>query len=238
MVNTENAFLARLSNIPLPSECILCLASTPQCICHDCSQALPILGTHCPVCAEPNVHGHICGECLKSKPAFDRVIVPFVFKGPVASILKRLKHSPKVLGLNDLITPLISLLEPIEFDIIIPLPYHWRRLLIRGHSPSNVLAARLARAVNVPIFKKFKRRKHTSSQQSLDKSQRRANMRHAFTLDNRQAQAAIKGKRVLLVDDVLTTGATANEAAKVLKRHGAKSVIVACIARTPNHDLT
>jgi len=147
-------------------------------------------------------------------------------------MLQTFKRSSKVKGLHELALCLMDKLDNQELDVIIPMPYHWRKLLMRGHNPSAILARQISAALLTPILHPLKRSKATQSQQSLNKEQRKQNVRKAFTL-NPNVQASIKGKRILLVDDVLTTGATANEAAKVLKRFGAKSVIVACIARTP-----
>jgi len=214
------------------NQCNICLEYSQNSICQDCLHALPRLGTHCPQCAEPNYHGHICGECLKSKPAFDRVISPYLFEGPVASMLQSFKRSSKVKGLNLLTHTLIHELESLDFDVIIPIPYHWRKLLRRGHNPSGILARQVSSRLSIPLIHPLKRSKVTLSQQALNKEQRKQNVRNAFMLKPK-FKASVKNKRILLLDDVLTTGATANAAAKVLKRYGAKSVVVACIARTP-----
>lgn len=214
------------------AQCIYCLDNTPSVICPLCMQALPRLGQHCPQCAEPNHHGHVCGQCLKLKPSFDRVISPFVFQGPIAKIMQSFKRTPKVLGLNELTVELNQALAPYEFDMVIPMPYHWRKSLLRGHNPTTLLARKISRYLQVETTSILKRVKPTKSQQTLEKSQRRRNVRGAFEVPARY-RPLLKGRNVLLIDDVLTTGATANEAAKILKRHGASSVIVACIARTP-----
>ncbi|WP_353348960.1 ComF family protein [Oceaniserpentilla sp. 4NH20-0058] len=195
-------------------------------------QALPKLTLQCPQCAEPNHHGHLCGHCLTRKPAFDRVLCPFVFKGAIAQLLQRFKASPKVLGLECLLEPLLMQLQEVEYDVVIALPYHWRRLIVRGHNPTYILAKNISRHLHTPISSPLHRQKPTQSQRHLDKTQRRSNMRHAFCIPPKLV-SQVRHKRILLVDDVLTTGATANEAARVLKQHGARSVVIACIARTP-----
>jgi ComF family protein len=190
------------------------------------------LGTHCPQCAEPNQHGHICGECLKHPQAFDQVICPFLFQGPVAGLIQKLKRSSKVLGLECLENTLSEQLLTYEFNAVLSVPYHWRKLIWRGHNPTGLLAKHLSQSLDTPLLQGLTRTKATQSQQGLDKGQRQSNMRRAFSVTNSLAQQ-IKGKNILLVDDVLTTGATCHAAALVLKKHGAKSVTLACLARTP-----
>lgn len=213
-------------------QCIFCLSPSPQNICHLCIETLPPLGTHCPQCAEPNQHGHICGECLKHPQAFDQVICPFLFQGPVAGLIQKLKRSSKVLGLECLEHTLSEQLLTYRFDAVLPMPYHWQKLIWRGHNPTGLLANRLSQSIDTPLWHGLTRTKATQSQQGLDKTQRQSNMRRAFDCTNALAQQ-IKGKNLLLIDDVLTTGATGHAAALVLKKHGAKSVTLACLARTP-----
>ncbi|MGR6872749.1 ComF family protein [Pseudomonas sp. HK3] len=193
---------------------------------------LPRLGQHCPQCAEPNHHGHICGECLKQPPAFDRVICPFMFQGAVAGLIQAFKHRSKVLGLECLEYELSEHLQHHEFDVILAVPYHWRKLLWRGHHPTEHLGRTLSHALNTPLWRGLLRTKATHSQQGLDKSARQYNMRKAFMCSPWLIKQ-IKGKNLLLVDDVLTTGATCHSTALALKKHGAKSVTIACLARTP-----
>jgi len=214
------------------NQCIYCLEHSDKTICHECSRLLPRLQTHCPICAEPNHHGHACGECLKHPPSFDRVVSPFMFQGPIRKIIQSFKRTPKVLGLNALIMELSQSLEPYQFDLVIPMPYHWRKSLLRGHNPTNLLSRKVSQQLHIRSSIYLKRVKPTKSQQTLEKPQRQRNMRRAFDVSAEYRQQ-LKGKNILLIDDVVTTGATANEAAKTLKRHGASSVIVACLARTP-----
>lgn len=213
-------------------QCIFCLYPSSRNICSPCLAALPRLGQHCPQCAEPNNHGHICGECLKKPPAFDRTICPFLFQGPTAGLIQKLKRKSKVLGLECLQSNLSEHLQPFEFDAVVAVPYHWKKLIWRGHDPTGQLASYLSKAINTPLLTGLRRIKATSSQQNLDKSQRQSNVRRAFRCSPRFSQQ-IKGKNILLVDDVLTTGATCHACALLLKKHGAKSVTLACLARTP-----
>ncbi len=224
--------IRRVYNSIFIDQCVFCLSTDPDNICTTCQAALPRLGLHCPQCAQPNHHGHVCGECLQHPPAFDRVICPFMLQGAVASLIQKLKRKNKVLGLECLESNLSELLQRYEFDAIVAVPYHWRKLLWRGHHPTGQLTRALSKTLHTPQWQGLLRTKATQSQQGLDKTARQSNVRRAFTCSPHFAQQ-IKGKNLLLVDDVLTTGATSHAAALVLKKHGAKSVTLACLARTP-----
>ena len=213
-------------------QCIYCLHPSHQNICHACLSTVPRLGQHCPQCAEPNQHGHICGACLTKPPAFDRTICPFLFQGVAAGLIQRLKRHSKVLGIECLEVRLSEQLQTHEFDAIVAVPYHWKKLLWRGHSPTEQLASHLSKSLHTPLLRGFKRNKATRSQQGLDKQQRQSNVRQSFQCSEYLTQQ-IQGKNLLLVDDVLTTGATCHACALLLKKHGAISVTLACLARTP-----
>ncbi|MFT5594652.1 MAG: ComF family protein [Oceanicoccus sp.] len=224
--------ISKVYNRLFINQCVFCLTHSQRNICVQCQEALPHLGQHCPQCAEPNHHGHVCGECLQHPPAFDRVICPFIFKGPVAGLIQKFKRSSKVLGLECIEHTLSEQLHTYEFDAIVCVPYHWKKLLWRGHNPTGILASSLSKTLSTPLWQGLVRTKATGSQQGLDKNRRRSNVRRAFSCTPSLA-LQIKGKNLLLIDDVLTTGATCHAAALVLKKHGAKSVTLACLARTP-----
>lgn len=233
-LNQSTTEIIRVYKRSINNHCIYCLTPSPQCICPSCLDMLPTLTLHCPRCAEPNAHGLTCGECLRHPPAFDAVCCPYLFKGPVIPIIHSLKRTSKVKGLKDVQTQLLQQLEQYQLDAIIPMPYHWRKLLTRGHSPTLTISRYLAHHLGLPVIHSIKRVKATTSQQNLDKPARQRNMRKAFAPG--PAKFSVKGRNVLLVDDVLTTGATAHAAALELKRMGAKSVILGCLARTPLTD--
>jgi ComF family protein len=119
------------------------------------------------------------------------------------------------------------------FDLIVPVPLHWTRRIARGYNQSALLARAIGRSTRAPVaLRVLVKRRRTADQTSLDIAARRRNVRTAFAV--RKARAGfLSGLRVLLVDDVLTTGATAGACARVLREAGASRVFVAAIARTP-----
>lgn len=125
----------------------------------------------------------------------------------------------------------MSLALPREqaFDAVVPAPLHWFRQWRRGYNQAELLAREVSRRTGVPLIRALRRRRATRTQAGLTGAKRRANVAGAFAVRQR---AFVKGKRVLLVDDVLTTGATVNACAAALKRAGATYVAVLTLART------
>lgn len=211
------------------SQCHLCHQPAQISLCSDCFAGLPRLSLACPLCAEPNEHGHICGQCLKEPPDFQRVLIPYRYEFPINHLLKgwKFRHQRQ----HDwLIHTLAKHLQEHRFDAITPIPSHWRRRLWRGRDHSLEIAKVLAEQLELPIIQALARSSATPSQRGLDKVQRQRNLRSAFTLNS-----SMKGLNILLVDDVMTTGSTVNMASKALQKGQPKSITVACIARTPSY---
>jgi ComF family protein len=230
-----------IADLLFPPLCVMCRAPVPDPdgLCPDCWSSLHFIDQ--PVCVWCGLPfevdagpGTICGACLAHPPHFDkaRAIVSYdeISKKPVLA----LKHADRL----DLVpafakwldragTPLLA-----ETDLIVPVPLHRRRLWKRRYNQAAELARALARRSGVtyaPLV--LERRKHTPSQGTMTSAEaRRKNVRGAFLVP-KPARPAVKGKTVLVVDDVLTTGATVSACARALKRAGAKSVFVLALAR-------
>ncbi len=169
-----------------------------------------------------------CSLCRLGLTGFDSV---YTF-GSYEDTLRGLIHLFKYNQVRPLAAPLGALLAraiPREhrFDVIVPMPLHWKKRWSRGYNQSELLAKEIARRWGLPVSKMVRRTKATAPQAGLSNSKRRLNVRGAFA-----ARKSVKGLRVLLIDDVLTTGATASACARVLKRAGASHVAVAAVART------
>jgi ComF family protein len=136
----------------------------------------------------------------------------------------RMKPLARTLGAN-----LVSALPRDQrFDVVVPMPLHWRRQWQRGFNQAELLARRTARSYGIPVSNAVRRIRSTAAQAGLSNAQRRENVAGAFQLRNRRA---IEGRRVLLIDDVMTTGATASACALALKRGGAAAVTLLALAR-------
>jgi ComF family protein len=192
---------------------------------------------------------HLCSDCLRQPGAFRRARAAGVYSGALMELVHQLKYRACFV----LLDPLGQLLQeafqlhwrPGEIDMVLPIPLHARRWRQRGFNQAQMLVDALAKLERRGTrdecrFPKardiFVRSRPTAPQTGLGKPERRRNIRGAFKVVDR---AAVKGRSILLVDDVYTTGATAAEAARELKENGAEAVDVLTIARTmPNLDRT
>ena len=224
-------FLQEVYNRLNIKQCVYCFTPCYANICPSCSKQLPILSTACPKCSEPSDHGYVCGGCISKPPSFDRSICAYELKPPVNTIISRWKDKHRHLGSEMLIGTLLDKLEPFNYDGIIYVPYHWRRLLRRGKHPVLALATQISNHTNTSLLHCLDRSTHLHTQKGLSRKERLKNLKGAFKFKG--SIDDIKGKNLLLVDDVLTTGATCDSIARLLKSKGAKSVTVACLAKTP-----
>ncbi|WP_458128644.1 double zinc ribbon domain-containing protein [Pseudomonas sp. Z2-11] len=220
--------------------CLLCGESTDtlQPICTPCESELPWLGEHCAVCALPlPMAGLRCGQCAARPPAFERVLAPWAYDFPVDSLITRFKHQAKW-PLGRLLGELLAQSLQHHFDeglerpdALVPVPLAARRLRQRGFNQATLLARWLSAALRIPCEDNLLLRvQDTPAQQVLDARARRRNLRQAFAL---APGAVLNNRHLALVDDVLTTGATAQALARLLLDAGAARVDVYCLARTP-----
>ena len=216
----------------LPTVCILCHHNHPKpvAICEKCAILFQRLENPCRYCNRPlpNNDFLLCGECLRNRPAFDRVITKYHFEGPLRTLL----HEFKYLNALYLRTFLVQLMlesydeELAHADCIIPIPLHKQRIRQRGFNQAAELAKLLAQKLHIPYDTKIcKKITNTLPQVGLGADERRKNLRHSFI-----AKTA-PYRYVLLVDDLITTGSTANEVSLVLKKQGVKRVDIWCCAR-------
>jgi ComF family protein len=205
-------------------------------LCAGCARNLYRNAHACERCAEPLPEsapiGSLCGRCQRSPPAFDACRAPYLYAPPLDGLLTGLKFNARLAHARLLATLLGDAVlgtwaDPP--DLLVPVPLHPTRLRERGFNQALELARPLAQALSIPLEPEVLARARPSAPQSgLQRSLRHANVRGAFAVV--RAPAA---RRVALVDDVLTTGHTASEIAKALKRCGVERVEVWVVARTP-----
>jgi ComF family protein len=179
-----------------------------------------------------------CRLCRLGLSGFDAVYCYGFYDGSLQKLIQLFKYSG-VRPLESHFGKLIALAVPLDqrFDVIVPMPMHWRRRWSRGYNQAALLARRISKRWNAPVRNVIRRTRATAPQAGLTNARRRENVAGAFKI---KRGVSLKGMRVLLVDDVITTGATASAAARVLKRAGARMVAVAAVARTDrraNFDL-
>lgn len=223
------SFRHRLLGSLFPSSCLLCGSDSGNTtICTACHGDLPLLPEQrCPLCADQTTHGERCGACLKDPPHFDRALAAFRYDFPLDRLIHALKYGHQLAITEWCAEQLMPLLAGSHFDRIIPLPLHADRLRERGFNQSGEIAKKLAALFTNPVdLASLCRTRATTPQADLPHKERQRNVRGAF-----ECRSDLSGQHILLIDDVLTTAATANECARVLKLHGAATVTVAVLAR-------
>ena len=230
-----------------PPACALCrrglAASFDGRLCDSCQRMIiPVMANRCHRCSGP-VGPHLdttggCVHCAGERWKFDRVFS----LGPYADALRdaclRMKRpgtEPLAAALaEELVRAWRETLVAAKYDVIVPVPHHWRQRLWRTQLVPVTLARTLSSAIDVPVRLHLVRKaKFTKLQSTLSMTERRANLRDAF-----RAVPGVKlaGGRVLIVDDVLTTGTTSDQVARVLREMGATSIDVAVVARGLGHS--
>lgn len=197
--------------------------------CLRCAETLSeVPAARCPNCGEPDVAG-TCPHCQASPPAFEKVVAPYLHGGALADAIHRLKYEDRP-QLAPALASLVasSLAAELHWcDVVAPISLHPRRLKARGYDQALLLARALAGPAGRPVVCRAVRRvKDTTPQVGKDRAQRRENVADAFV-----GSSEVAGKKVLLVDDVLTTGATAHAASHACRQAGAVAVRVAALAR-------
>lgn len=227
----------------LPGECPICgaepeAADAPFCI--DCRfELLAAAGAACPRCAMPvgpwGVRAEGCGDCLKRPLGFDSAFALGPYQGPIRDLCLRLKHesnawvAPWLAGVLVEARPALRVLASAG-AVIVPVPLHWRRQWKRGYNQSEELARGLAERLDLPALHLLRRVKATAKSAGLGRVERARSLRNAFRVRVLR-RGALRGRTVILVDDVLTTGATCGWAARALKQGGARRVVAVVVAR-------
>jgi ComF family protein len=221
---------------PGPAACDLCGARLRVAarLCPECEADLPRLGNTCVRCAIPlPVAAETCARCARKPPAFDRCRAPFLYQFPIDAMIRRYKfHQALELGqiLGERLTTFLvrDLAElPERIDALVPVPLHVSRLRERGYNQAAELTRIIAGVLHMPVRHDLcARTRPTAPQAQLSATERVKNLRGAFA-----ASGDVAGLRLAIVDDVVTSGETANALAKTLRRAGASYIEVWALAR-------
>lgn len=226
-----------------PAACSYCRASfatspVPYLCAHCWSDFMPLSGPVCPVCGRPfgspetlsASPDHACMSCRMAPPQYDQAIAAGLFEGSLREAVHLFKYRPaRSLGrpLATWMTARVRMIS--DLDLVMPVPLHRKRLRQRGFNQALLLGKGVADAFRLPlVYDKLQRVRNTRPQVELSGAERSRNVHDAFRIER---PLGIAGKRILVVDDVFTSGATMNECARVLKESGAKSVVAFTLAR-------
>jgi ComF family protein len=224
----------------LPPQCLACRAIVERAgqLCATCWRGMSFIAPpYCACCGLPFEveagQDALCGECLATPRAFDRARAVLRYDGSSRGPILAFKHGDRTDAAPAFARWLLPAVGDLlaEADLIVPVPLHRWRLWRRRYNQAALLALRLRRLARKPVAPDLlQRRRATPSQGRLSRAERLRNVTGAFAVPPRR-RAAVAGKRILLVDDVMTTGATVEACARALRKAGASHVDVACLAR-------
>ena len=213
----------------LPQQCVLCGAPARAiAVCRACYRQLPWLTrAHCPQCALPTHDGRVCGACLAHQPRFDGVSAAFAYAWPLAPLIHHYKYAGNLSLARLLARALLARVDG-AVDLLVPMPLAPERLRSRGFNQALEIARVVTRLTGIRLAAMACRRVRDSTPQALlPWNERAKNIRGAFVCD-----ADLRGMRVAVIDDVMTTGATLNELARNLRQAGAIEIQGWMVART------
>ena len=228
-----------------PDDCRICNRALTKWtripVCGECLRAPAPLDADyfCAVCNTPFLNpwpldeAGVCAACRSGLRGFDHAASFGAYDGPLRSLIHLFKYA----GMKPLAPTLAAYLGRAlavdeHYDAVVPVPLHWKKRWSRGYNQSDLLARFVARKRGIPVWNALRRKRATATQAGLTNAGRRRNVAGAFVVKrSRRVAAKLTGKRILLIDDVMTTGATASACAAALKRGGAASVSLITLAR-------
>jgi ComF family protein len=235
MLTTATWLGRRLENAVMPNACVFCgcrrqVNQTP--VCSSCFDELPWNSKACSQCANPVAAdlpaGVVCAACQEAPTPFEVAVAPLLYKFPVDAAIKAMKFKRKLFYVPAFADILMHAMRdmPTDIDALLPVPLHWRRQAFRGFNQASELASAISRTMGLPVLGDVRRHRATPSQSGLVAARRQRNLHAAFAV-----RGELRGRHVLIVDDVITTGATCRELVLTLLDAGVGKVSVLAIAR-------
>jgi ComF family protein len=242
-MNTARLLESRIVSFVLPPICLGCDRLAPDRrlemgLCVRCRGRLrPLTGPGCWRCARPLAgaalpRGFRCETCRLRPPAFDRLVALWTYAPPFDGVIRAFKFG-RLEFLGRQLAPAFRArfaVEGLQADLVTPVPLHWSRFWRRGYNQAERIARPLAKSLGLPFRATLRKARRTPPQNRLPRERRITNLEGAFRPRRPSAWA---GRRVLLIDDVVTTGATLQAAAECLKKAGATGVVAMVAGRTP-----
>lgn len=237
----------------IPHHCLLCKSTARDYLCVPCTNDLPWLTSHiCAQCSLPlqqdsplNTHNdnvNLCGECLTQPPNFDKTICAFSYDFPLNDMIHQFKEQTDIATGEFLTVQLLThIKQTYKSDSlpqrIIAVPMHWKKQLKRGFNQADIIAQYSSKTLGIKVIQPIKKCASTANQHQLNKRQRQHNLQNSFVLTKKSYIALAGIDHIALIDDVVTTGATANILANILKKAGVKRVDIWALARTPSPSI-
>jgi ComF family protein len=242
-MNTVMRLKVNLLDLLLTSYCLLCAVTPARAsgLCEECEQDLPWQAPGCIRCAElladSSSDDYVCGRCRISPPDFDRCVAVFSYEAPIPGLISRFKDKAGFCEFRSLAYQLRRTFRQFYEDtaepapqLLLPVPLHAGRLRTRGYNQAGMLAASLARDCGITLISECcSRQPALRSQRESSATEREKNMSGMFKANKHTS--AVRGKRVAIIDDVVTTTATSRAMASVLRQHGARTIDVWALAR-------
>jgi competence protein ComFC len=222
-----------LKTLFFPQKCLSCGEYSKDYLCKSCLDSTHLMYTSiCPVCQKESLEGQTHYHC-KAKYAPDMCVIPFKYSGVVKSCIRSSKYGQKNFSLvNELVDYSFNFKEQFNYHLlknftVVPIPSDKDRLKQRGFNLPNVIAERICKNLKLKSSNVLVKQKHLEPFYGLNKKERKKAIKNAFSVKNKTP------KNILLVDDILTTGATTAEATNILKRNGAISVVIFTLSYQP-----
>lgn len=219
----------------LPRKCLRCeckLSNQFHPCCDDCYLSLPFHTNYCQQCGQAfNANEDICGKCLASPPKYDSCFCAFEYKSPISDQICAFKYNERPELAKSIAQLMCRELDECSIELpeaLIPVPLHISRLRSRGFNQSKLLAVEIGKQLEIPVLTDVVvKSRATKAQAEQSLKQRQSNLKGSFALKKRTPF-----KSLAIVDDVVTTGSTANEIAKILKKNGVDCVSIWGVAHT------
>lgn len=241
MLRVTTLAATKLLDQLLPAPCLMCgLASADyRLLCPACDASLPRLSREpflCRCCALPLASdAPLCGKCLHKPPAFNQSRIAFSYVHPLDHLIQQFKYR-RQLSSGKLLAQLLAdtCRDAVRPDFLVPVPIHWRKRWQRGFNQSELMAYWVGKHLAIPVLSACQQTHYHHSQKGLSRAERLKNLRQSFTINTRY-RMKITNAHIALVDDVVTTTATARTLSELLIKAGAKQVDIWALARTPDH---
>ena len=219
-----------LLDLLIPPRCICTKpVSRNFLLCPECWKSLDFIINTCELCGSPMdaIPDAECKNC--NTPVHGKSVV--FYKGATTKMITHFKYYKRYMYGTMMAHYMANLVKEMPFDAIIAVPLSFKRLLWRGYHHTAVLAQGLSKSTNKPMLINCLKKTHTKRQVDCDREERLENVQESFFI-NPKKEHLLKGQKILLVDDVITTGATIYECGKILRKHGAAHVSFVTFARS------